>query len=300
MINLTKDKSLQPSGHAIDLLEKTIKASNGFPFHSPIMDSLWGKWLTGEEKGLHTFCSSEDIEWRIFHSIPVFIVNQDLSGTNVFCTELKRTIHVPKDEMLNSDIEMFEELKEDGLNYENWLKQYADYVHKHDISDNMRSKSIIDLWGAFTILEDNTNIQPRPWKMGGIPAIFIWMDKIKGEAKTETECDMLFVEVMLHELAHAFMYSGMFSSGNFFKFREESLANAYALTKIKEINNTEFYNFAQKDVLSQPDNYALGAKYADSFGVNEISDFMRKWTDIKQKIYYSILKKKKLELVYIE
>ena len=134
---------------------------------------------------------------------------------------------------------------------------------------------IFDVWGCFTIREDS-------FFGRNIPTIFIWMDKLYKKANgNSSKLQVLFRLVLLHELAHALMFTGKFHNDTWHKINEESLANAYALTKIKATTNENAYKYAKEIVLSQPSHYALGAYYAEKYGTKLIYDKMESWSKSK-------------------
>jgi hypothetical protein len=141
-----------------------------------------------------------------------------------------------------------------------------------------------------------------------MPAIFIWMDKIQEAVNHDRNTEWLFAKVYVHELAHALMHTGYYSNDDFYKWREESLANAYALSKInsyifgcndddhpyphlyalnKYHKDYGLLDFAKSVMRKQPDNYKLGIKIFENLcghhGCYEIYRLMRNWMRIKDK-----------------
>ena len=292
LYNLTHNPSLQPSGAAIDLFEQTLLRTDRHYYQfsyrcHPEFEELWGCWMTDDYNSRnylhHCYHHYHDgIEWLLMQSIPVFVVNHAISGREVFCPALQQHIPVPHDVLPN--IQIGEKRKDDDKQDHDEPYPDDDRRYKDDRKPRYRRSEMqfIDVWGMFTILEDAQTPRPHhPYEMGGTPAIFIWMDKIVEATDTDEHGNMLFAKVMLHEFAHALMHIGKFGSGDFYKWREESLANAYALGKIKATGDAAFYDYAKSVALKQPENYALGAKYADAFDLDDIFHFMRVWYGIK-------------------
>ena len=291
LYNLTHNPSLQPSGAAIDLFEQTLLRTDRhhvFCHFHHAFENLWGRWLTDSDRRLCHLCHKlrhnlhhQGHEWIVMQSIPVFVVNHAVSGKEIFCPALQKYIPVPVDKFANTKII---EVDEPDFGSDDDRHPRDERKPRYVIEES----SIVDVLGAFTVLK-NAYPKPQPndpFSQDNMPAIFIWMDKIVEAADSDEHRNMLFAKVVLHEFAHALMHIGEFCSDKFYGWREESLANAYALGKIKATGDTAFYDYAKDFVLQQDANYALGAKYSDAFDTDEIREFMHSWCRIKHRFQH--------------
>lgn len=78
------------------------------------------------------------------------------------------------------------------------------------------------------------------------------------------------------------MFTGVFYTDVYSKCKEEALANAFALAKIKESCDERAHKYAKKIVLNQPAHYALGAYYADNKEISDIYRIMNHWVQEKK------------------
>ena len=151
------------------------------------------------------------------------------------------------------------------IDYEN----VANLVHTIPIwlfqtkGDNRIDNAYIDTLGAYCFGDTQNG-----------PHIELYISEIQNETNSnDIKYKWLFTKVLLHELGHATLDINNYRYGkhkrpslpsnDFFKWREESMANAVALQIIKESGNKSFYKYAKKYMLSQPLEYALGAKIKD-------------------------------------
>jgi hypothetical protein len=288
IFNLTNEPSLMPTGEAIDLVRDILSASgNDNPFFHEIMEfnPLFRTHIIG-----HVFSDYEFSE-----QIPLFIVDKEISGTNVYSNILQREIPVPKDSLPNIPIAKSFKPKDNensergGIEDKDNSDENPNHTVRFSVDDRIQ---FIDVWGVFTILHDYSNKK-------GMPAIFIWMDKIQEAVNHGRDTEWLFAKVYVHELAHALMHTGYYSNDEFYKWKEESLANAYALSKINSCisgcdDNHHHCNyhkdywlleFAEQVMRNQPDNYKLGVKIFEDLCKSdvEIYELMRNWMEIKGK-----------------
>ncbi|MCF0214725.1 MAG: hypothetical protein HUK13_09905 [Muribaculaceae bacterium] len=276
LINFTNDPKLQPAGNAIDLFEKTLLFDNLYPF-CPASYIMWGEWLSGQDETWSKIpYKYKNCEWLVLQSIPIFIVNRDFCGKTIYCPALKRDVTVPDNRLPNITLGMGRHLEEESCVYD-------EYGEDHDSGFSRKTtepSSYIDTWACFTVLKDSSKPHSK-YEMGGMPAVFVWMDKIIEATDSNEQANMLFALTMLHETGHALMHNGIFYNDEIHNWCEEALANAYALGKIAMSHDTRFYDFATEVVMKQPANYALGAKLAQSFGLHEIKHLMEIWTDMQ-------------------
>lgn len=130
--------------------------------------------------------------------------------------------------------------------------------------DKCDESNIVDLLGAYITNRKDDN-----------PYIELYLSEIdKASGGDDVHFKWLFTKVLIHELAHAALdifnqehchqeTEKVLYCTQFGKWREESMANAIALRIIKDFNDTDFYDFCRKFVLSQPAEYALGALMED-------------------------------------
>ena len=250
-------EDLYPNG--IFLFDSTIHNDSAGDIHEwPI---VWQKSWT-RYKG-------DPIPW-LFREIPVFLVDETMCGKTVDFSDYGK-VPVP-----NNIVDNFEMCKRFNTKDCPLMQDpYSDLQCKYK---NCCVVGHVDLLGAFTVI-------PSEKQDTGQPAIFIWMDRIKESATTPQEEEWLFAKVMLHEFAHAFMHIGVFRTDDFYKYNEESLANAYALAKIKATRKSDFYDYAKGFVLKQPAEYRGGVLFAER-SVDEILDFMIQWINTKYSLFH--------------
>ena len=274
LINFTNDPKLQPSGDAIDLFEQTLLYDNLYPF-CPASYIMWGEWLSGQDESYSKIpYKYKNCEWLVLQNLPVFIVSREFNGKTIYCPALKRNVTVPDNRIMNINIGLGRFLETDTPDYDEDIDE-GDYAD-NDLIDS----SYLDVWGCFTVLP-NSDKPFTKFEMGGLPAFFIWMDKVVEATDNDEQANMLFAGQMLHSLGHALMHDGMFYSQQEYAWGEEGLANAYTLGKIALTHNMKFYDFCVNVLGRKALYHSLGTKFANSFGLHEIKDLMELWTDIK-------------------
>lgn len=286
--NLTGDSGLMPTDKAVRRFEDAL-SWNEEPFPNIDKDTLqefWGKWF-GENLLADVV---EDTMWEpridelILRNIPIFIVNRVNSCKKYYIPALGSQITVPNDKEIELNEQLLPVMQDVNRCIYDLFPQGMELNNPNNndsmLTDILSKKTgIFDVWGYFTICKDD--IFGRE-----IPAIFIWMDKLKEKANGNSgKLSVLFRLVLLHELAHALMFTGKFYDGTWHKINEESLANAFALTKIKATTKENVYEYAKEIVLSQPFHYALGAYYAEKYGTKLIYDKMESWSKSKYKVF---------------
>ena len=163
----------------------------------------------------------------------------------------------------------------------------------NDKEDELNRTSIFDRWGCYTC--DYPKI-PSYGIEYSHPKIFIWVDMIFAHVYgDERKFNILTTMVILHELAHAMMdvhligkfedsevlgYNKQIIPEPFFSLKEESLANAVALSLIKNYLVDEEYNCLKMVVENQPSQYVLGLKLLDENG-QVFDDLMYHWMLMK-------------------
>lgn len=280
LFNLTGDSNLMPTDKTVRRFEDAL-CWNDVPFPNIEKDTLqefWGEWfcknqLADKIKGTMW---EDRIDELLLRNIPIFIVDRSNSGQEYYIPALGSHITVPDDERL----ELEEQLLSENDNFRGCVNQlFPKGMNSNNPNDNdslltdilNKEKSIFNVWGCFTICKERLFGRE-------IPAIFIWMDKLHGKTNGNSgKLNVLFRLVLLHELAHALMFTGKFHDDAWHKIHEESFANAYALTKIKATTKKDAYEYAKKIVLSQPLHYALGAYYAEIYDTKQIYDKMELW-----------------------
>lgn len=118
------------------------------------------------------------------------------------------------------------------------------------------------------------------------PRIFIWVDRIYDYVHGDRhKYEIVTTLSILHELAHAMMdinLTGSFSKvasinhDAFFYLKEESLAEAIALTLIKPHISDDDWHFVVSLKQGRPFEYALGLEYLDkNFLVKSVGEWLR-------------------------
>jgi len=195
----------------------------------------------------------------LMNSVPVFLVNQRLSETDVPLPGCHRIIHVPNDKKLVP------------------------------IKPNNPQKETIDILGLYEH-DDSRDFLPR--------RIFIWIDKIQNRAKgNDDNAKALFDFVLTHERGHALMDVELYGetpSPQFtydmykYFFIEEAYANAYALTTTMKKFIDSQKKFIEVFVNNQPNGYKDGWKLYEQGCYN-----YSQWMIIKSNQYY----KSKIQLL---
>ena len=159
----------------------------------------------------------------------------------------------------------------------------------NDKEDELNRTSIFDLWGCYTCdysKKSSYGIEDSH------PRIFIWVDKIFNKVKRDKHLfNILTTKVILHELAHAMMDVHLVGKHEdntikkegpkkFIFNKEESLANAIALSLIKNHIDITDYCFLKEIVKCQPQSYSSGLKLLDENG-QVFDDLMYHWMLMK-------------------
>ena len=122
------------------------------------------------------------------------------------------------------------------------------------------------------VQDEDSMIDPSgayyPNRNGDSPYIELYLSPIYKDSQNDDKYfKWLFTKVLLHELAHAALDEGganikekISYQSEFWKWREESMANAVALRIIKDYGDKDFYDYAKQFMLSQSPEYALGVK----------------------------------------
>lgn len=174
----------------------------------------------------------------------------------------------------------------------NRSKEVADlYGGNHD--ENTITSSCIDYFGLYVRKSPNNGTYSIDQSH---PRIFIWVDRIYEYVHGDRhKYEIVTTLSILHELAHAMMdinLTGSISNMKeinhdaFFYLKEESLAEAIALTLIKPHITEDDWLFVVSLKQGRPFEYALGLEYLDKSG-----DFVMKsvgeWLRVKETGQYS-------------
>lgn len=119
--------------------------------------------------------------------------------------------------------------------------------------------------------------------------IILFKDAIKAEAKGDNDyLENLIWKVIIHEYAHAMMdtlQDNKIKSQNpkLYKYREESLANAFALRTLKSEEN--YFGKIKKFVESQSEEYKLGLDLYEREDLFKMMEFWREMKILADKIF---------------
>lgn len=273
------------------LIEKSLDDSKS-SFHCPEMEmypdmNAHLSEKTGIMPFYHNMGHLFSFQFNIVRQVPIFLVTrqQCLKTFTVGYLGYKDNVTVPLDILPDeiSDSEIVDEI------------EYEDKdPYKGERNRDNRIASCIDLWGLYTREYPNGKHYSIDESH---PRIFIWVDKIYNFVKGDSHnYRLLTSKVILHELAHAMMdinlTGGLHHRTNnfnktFYTLKEESLANAIALTLIKPHISDNDWEFLVSVVKQQPFQYALGLEYLDNHG-RVIERSIGEWMHLKECSDYSI------------
>ena len=204
--------------------------------------------------------------WRL-EEIPVFLVEATQSQSVVSIPRSQYAIKVPKDK--------WEEVSEG-----NPEKSLDDYLHLRDLQEYWENEKIpepgtqkrvwrvtvVDRLGVY--LSDNDPIIPK--------RVFVWVDKICRCANGDSDnASALLMQVILHELTHAFMDVSLMSNNRHntlftynhpaYRFIEEALANGLSLHMCMPLLTAKQQLFLEQFVLHQGIGYSEGVPIFKSY-----------------------------------
>jgi hypothetical protein len=216
--------------------------------------------------------------WRL-EEIPVFLVEATQSQSMVSIHRSQYAIRVPKDKWEGMSEATPEESLYDLLRLRE-LQEYLENEKKPDPKKkkNVRHISIIDYLGVY--MSDNDPIAPN--------RIFVWVDKIckcaNGEFDNESA---LLMQVILHELTHAFMEVSFMSDNRHntlftynhpaYRFIEEAIANGLSLHMCMPILTTKQQLFLEQFVLNQGRGYSEGVPIFKSYPLLYVTRISIEW-----------------------
>lgn len=225
--------------------------------------------------------------YDIIRQIPIFLVSKSecLKKFSVRYFGHTDNFLVP-DDVLRDDVAGVK--PENGIIDGDEINPYRD---ENDMEKELQAS--IDLLGLYT----RHYPKGKPYSIEeSQPRIFIWVDKIWDIVKEDRhKFRILSTQVILHELAHAMMDVNLLGSQRcgcnsfskyFYTLKEESLANAIALTLMKNNVNQSEWDFVVDFVKTQPFQYALGLEYLDASG-HVVERSAWEWMDLKTASYYS-------------
>ena len=189
--------------------------------------------------------------------IPVFLVDTAQSNTLVIIPETHVAVKVPE----HQRIEMTETNPEESLYrmLRLWeLRELPNRIKEPESTQGGSHLSIVDFLGVYT--SDNDPIVPR--------RIFVWVDKINNCASGDIEnaCALL-LQVILHELTHAFLdvtrigkeHNSLFTYNHpAYRFIEEAFANGISLYLCMDSFSVKQQSFIEQFTLNQPIGYSEG------------------------------------------
>lgn len=166
-------------------------------------------------------------------------------------------------------------------------KEVAD-LYGGNLNSDSTTSSCIDYFGLYIRENPSSGI----FKLNeSHPRIFIWVDRIYEYVHGDHhKYEITTTLSILHELAHAMMDINLTGSVNknkginhdaFFYLKEESLAEAIALTLIKPQISEEDWQFVVSLKKGRPFEYALGLEYLDKSG-NFIGKSVGEWLRLKE------------------
>lgn len=224
----------------LNYIEKTI-TEHMWP---SVNDSIIGclpEWLKNSKGFL-----KDEIVKSILQSIPIYFVTTPINTEKLLDGKIVPNNTVERSTLTKTDVEgITENIDPDMKTY----KAMGMYVNEQNV----------------------TNYKDIPYSS----SIFIWTDEIQRTASSnDLEANMLLMQVLLHELAHALMdiYKELKSGSGieklFHLYREESLANGVSLYLLEKLYSYDPYADSKirkirKFIYNQPLEYRLGLKYDD-------------------------------------
>lgn len=224
--------------------------------------------------------------------IPVFLVETAQSNTLVTIPETHFAVKVPEDQWLHTtETNPGESLYNKLRLWE--LGDLSGYSEESERKKGNLCLSIVDIMGVY--FSDNDPIVPN--------RVFVWVDKIYRCASGDIEnAYALLLQVILHELTHAFLdvtrigkkHNTLFTySHPAYKFIEEAFANGISLHLCMDSLSVKQQSFIEQFTLNQPIGYSEGfplfIKYPRGYVEKKGMDWRRSKVSFSKSISDSII-----------
>jgi len=214
--------------------------------------------------------------WRL-EEVPVYLVESTQSQSTVSIPRCQYAIKIPKDKWE----EMSEVTPQKSLNdllHLRDLQEYWEMEKKPEPKKGVWRVSVVDRLGVYVSDKDPIIAQ----------RIFVWVDKICQCANGDVEnASALLMQVILHELTHAFMDVSLFSKNRHntlftynhpaYKFIEEALANGLSLHMCMPFLTTSQQLFLEQFVLNQGLGYSEGIPIFKSYPMHYLTCVSEDW-----------------------
>lgn len=224
--------------------------------------------------------------------IPVFLVETAQSNTLVTIPETQFAVKVPEDQWLHTtETNPGESLYNKLRLWE--LGDLSGYSEESERKKGNLCLSIVDIMGVY--FSDNDPIVPN--------RVFVWVDKIYRCASGDIEnAYALLLQVILHELTHAFLdvtrigkkHNTLFTySHPAYRFIEEAFANGISLHLCMDSLSVKQQSFIEQFTLNQPIGYSEGfplfIKYPRGYVEKKGMDWRRSKVSFSKSISDSII-----------
>ncbi len=224
--------------------------------------------------------------------IPVFLVETAQSNTLVTIPETHFAVKVPEDQWLHTtETNPGESLYNKLRLWE--LGDLSGYSEESERKKGNLCLSIVDIMGVY--FSDNDPIVPN--------RVFVWVDKIYRCASGDIEnAYALLLQVILHELTHAFLdvtrigkkHNTLFTySHPAYRFIEEAFANGISLHLCMDSLSVKQQSFIEQFTLNQPIGYSEGfplfIKYPRGYVEKKGMDWRRSKVSFSKSISDSII-----------
>ena len=233
-------------------------------------------------KAVYEFNAPNTIHQRMVESqerdeiIPVFLVETAQSNTLVTIPETHFAVKVPEDQWLHTtETNPGESLYNKLRLWE--LGDLSGYSEESERKKGNLCLSIVDIMGVY--FSDNDPIVPN--------RVFVWVDKIYRCASGDIEnAYALLLQVILHELTHAFLdvtrigkkHNTLFTySHPAYRFIEEAFANGLSLHMCMPILTTKQQLFLEQFVLNQGRGYSEGVPIFKSYPLLYVTRISIEW-----------------------
>ena len=249
-------------------------------------------------KAVYEFNAPNTIHQRLVESqernviIPVFLVETAQSNTLVTIPETHFAVKVPEDQWLHTtETNPGESLYNKLRLWE--LGDLSGYSEESERKKGNLCLSIVDIMGVY--FSDNDPIVPN--------RVFVWVDKIYRCASGDIEnAYALLLQVILHELTHAFLdvtrigkkHNTLFTySHPAYRFIEEAFANGISLHLCMDSLSVKQQSFIEQFTLNQPIGYSEGfplfIKYPRGYVEKKGIDWRRSKVSFSKSISDSII-----------
>ena len=216
------------------------------------------------------------VVWRL-EEIPVYLVESAQSQSMASIPRCQYAIRIPKDQW-------------EGLSEVSPDESLDDYLHLRDLQEYWKSEkmpkpkkgvwrvTVVDRLGVY--LSDNDPVSPQ--------RVFVWVDKICQCADGDFDnASALLMQVILHELTHAFMDVSLMSNSRHntlftynhpaYRFIEEGLANGLSLHMCMPLLTAKQQLFIEQFVLNQGIGYSEGVPIFKSYPTHFVTKVGNCW-----------------------